>query len=407
MLLICKYWYEAYKALDKTGHDYVAIIDASDAEEVSHEHESCGGMKHKFFVESVDSIEAITSVVNMLSIMKIDIDRVLSIGELSQYCAGFIRDLLKCKGLSFETINNTRDKCLMKKRFKELNLPCADFELIHERIERTLSYPLIAKPTCGFGTLNTNKINNDDDLNKYVIKFKNEKDHHLISNGIMLEEYISGEEYAADCLVVNSEIKLLSISKYIIPRVQLKDNKSKYDSVEHLKREENIEIYAKLEEMYYKIFEGFDIDDCVCHLEFFLGDHNKITLSEIGSRPGGAYLNLMAKSVYGCTLYEAWFESVLNKKSEFINESSSTEHCIIVSLIPQKSGKLLSPPSPELLNKYETLFSFDLRKKVGDSTTAFSIIDFTCFFVFKSDSLDTIKKEIISFTNSFEFEICQ
>ncbi|MGC1072492.1 ATP-grasp domain-containing protein [Pantoea agglomerans] len=406
MLLICKYWYEAYKALDNTGHDYVAIIDASDAGQINHEHELSGGMKYKFFVESVDSIEAITSIVNMLSLMNINIDRVLSIGELSQYCAGFLSDLLKCKGLSFDTINNTRDKCLMKKRFKELNLPCADFELIHEKFERTLSYPLIAKPTCGFGTLNTNKINNDNDFNEYISEFKKVKDHHLISNGIMLEEYISGEEYAADCLIANSEIKLLSISKYIIPRVELKDNKSKYDSVEHLKREDNIEIYLKIEEMYYKIFKGFNIDNCVCHLEFFLGNDNEITLSEIGSRPGGAYLNLMAKNVYGWTLYEAWFESVLNHKHEVINELSPTEHCIIISLIPQKNGKLMSPPSPDLLNKYHTLSSFDLRKKIGDSTTAFSIIDFTCFFVFKGENLDIIRKEIASFTNSFEFDIC-
>ncbi|WP_187484941.1 ATP-grasp domain-containing protein [Pantoea agglomerans] len=406
MLLICKYWLDAYKALDKTGANYIAIIEEHDIDKVDPNHELIGGMKGKFIVKSVDSIEAMAGVANSIQIANINIDRVISIGELSQYGAGFLAELLKCKGLSYSSVNLTRDKFLMKKTFTHGNLPCAKFHLISDFIEEPeFGYPMVAKPVCGFGSLNTSIIENRNDLDSYVSAFENEKDSHLIANGIILEEYITGEEFAADCVIVDSKIKLLSISKYIMPRIDLILNKGKYDSVEHLTRSHYKNIYDKIELSYTKIIKYFDIDNCACHLEFFINSDGNIILSEVASRPGGAYLNYMALHVYGKTIYETWFEAIVNNDKNTVSELHPQQHVIIVSIIPQKSGKLITLPDLDQFRHLNTLIDILPRKKLGDNTIAHSIIDFTCYFAFRGDDLNKIKKDIAIFSNSFNYEI--
>ncbi|CAI2518723.1 acetyl-CoA carboxylase biotin carboxylase subunit family protein [Serratia liquefaciens] len=406
MLLICKYWFETYKALDDLGKKYIAIIDESDVNHIDPSHELLGGMKNKFVVSSVDSIESLTSVANILDIMEIHIDRVISIGELSQYGAGFLTERLGCKGLSFDTINMTRDKRLMKKKFKDISLPCADFHLISSDTDSLrFNYPMVAKPVCGFGSFNTEVINNETALADYISSFRINKDSHLISNSIMLEEYISGHEYCADCLIKKSEIKLLSISEYNMPRMYVTNEKVKYDSAEHLNYHRHQELYSKIDEFYQRIIREFKIDDCVCHLEFFVNEENAITLSEIATRPGGSYFNHMAKCVYGKTLYEAWFDSILNNNDCSLPELYPDEEFIIVNIIPQKTGILNTLPKLEEMIKYRTLEHVIPRKKPGEKTHSNIRTDYTCFFVFRGKNIEEIKTDIDSFVRNFDFDI--
>lgn len=406
MLLVCKYWFETYKALDELGKKYIAIIDESDVDNIDPSHELFGGMEDKFIVPSVDSIESLTSVANTLDIMGVHIDRVISIGELSQYGAGFLTQRLGCRGLSFDTINMTRDKRIMKKKFRDISLPCAEFHLIStDTKDIHFNFPMVAKPACGFGSFNTAIINNEKSLADYISSFKSNKDSHLISDSIILEKYITGHEYCADCLIKNSEIKLLSISEYNMPRIYVTNEKVKYDSAKHLNTNKYKWLYSKIEGFYQRIIREFKIDDCICHLEFFVNTSKEITLSEIATRPGGSYFNHMAKCVYGKTLYEAWFDSILNNSDQTFYELNPDEEFVIVNIIPQKTGILNALPKLDEMIKYKTLKHIIPRKKLGGKMFSNIRTDYTCFFIFRGKNSDDIKKDVDQFVMDFDFDI--
>ncbi|QTL40390.1 ATP-grasp domain-containing protein [Xenorhabdus budapestensis] len=406
MFLICKYWFDSYKALDSLGQNYIAIIESCDVHNVHPSHETTGCMKGKFVIPTIDSIESLTSIVNTIKLSGLNIDRVISIGELSQYGAGFLTDQLKCKGLSFDAINLTRDKRLMKTKFKELGVPCANFYSYQDNVNfDMLSYPLVAKPACGFGSFNTKLMHNSNQLHDYANNFKDFKDHHLISNAIIIEDFIDGDEYVADCFISSNKVVFLSISKDNLPRMQVTNEPGRFDSAEHLNIKLNHDLYKCIHYYYSKIVDGFNINECVCHMEFFINKSGEIIVSEVATRPGGSYFNHMAKHVYGKTLYEIWFEGVLSPNEEILHELEPDDFFTIVNMIPQKNGGLACLPTLNSLSDYRTLIDIIPRKKCGDAMHTGVALDYTCFFVFRSKDKAMLDGDVNKFVVNFDFII--
>ncbi|WP_167541616.1 ATP-grasp domain-containing protein [Xenorhabdus doucetiae] len=295
---------------------------------------------------------------NTIKLSGLDIERVISIGELSQYSAGFLTDQLKCGGLSFDAINLTRDKRLMKTKFKELGLPCANFYSYQDNNHFSMfSYPLVAKPACGFALFNTKLMHNSDQLNDYVNNFKEFKDPHLISNAIIIEDFVDGDEYVADCFISSNQVMFLSISKDNLPCMNVTNEAVRFDSAEYLNIKLNSELYKCIHNYYSKIISGFNINACICHMELFINKSGEVIVSEVATRPGGSHFNHLAKHVYGKTLYEIWFEGILNPNEEILHELEPDDFFTIVNMIPQENGKLASLPTLNSLSDYRTLVS--------------------------------------------------
>ncbi|GAA4995607.1 ATP-grasp domain-containing protein [Actinopolymorpha pittospori] len=100
-----------------------------------------------------------------------NIDRVFTVEEQTVRAAGFLRDLLGLSGQSHRDALAMTDKHLMKERVRSHGIPAAG-HVVARSIEDVrdaggeLGWPLVVKPRSGMGTMNTFKVNDQDDLER-------------------------------------------------------------------------------------------------------------------------------------------------------------------------------------------------------------------------------------------------
>jgi len=108
----------------------------------------------------------------------------------------------------YETINICNDKYLTCSFFKKNNIPTPKFWLPNKlnKNYQSLKFPLIIKPRNGVSSRDVYKINNCEELDKYVSIVKNS----------VIQMYIEGTEYTIDVLS-DSESNVLSV----VPRERI------------------------------------------------------------------------------------------------------------------------------------------------------------------------------------------
>lgn len=96
----------------------------------------------------------------------------------------------------FNTASITRSKSKTYDLLKSaMNIPrCYHFD------DMNLEFPLFIKPDVGQGSVNTKRVNNQEDLNRFCMD--------MDPSGMLLLEYLPGEEYTVDCFT-NNDGKLI------------------------------------------------------------------------------------------------------------------------------------------------------------------------------------------------------
>lgn len=405
MILVCKYNLEAYSILDQANIDYISLVNYIEEKKISPKHLENGSLKKIYSVKNLDSIESLFCILNEIELDEFKIDSVLSMGELSQYTAGFIKETLKCGGLSLDLINKTRDKRLMKSMLVKSGIPCSNYEYKIEKAMMTEYYPLVAKPVAGFGTLNTKIVNSRDELEEYIQEFHNNKDSNLISDSLIFEEFITGDEFIADVVVINSKIEFLSISKYLNPVIETTAGRCNFNAAIHLNKNNSKEIYNRVNSILININKSFGVESSSFHIEFFVTPENEIKISEIGTRPGGSYFNFLTKSVYGQSIYESWLYRLYNiKKINSIERDDDYQH-VAVNLLSEKSGTIISFPSLSDLENFKSLSEIIPRKNIGDTVEENNLVDYTCYFIFKSNNETQLHDDVKRFVSEFKYDI--
>jgi carbamoyl-phosphate synthase large subunit len=99
-----------------------------------------------------------------------------------------------------ETIEITRDKWKTYNKLKDIiSFP----KSFIEKEEINIKYPIFIKPREGSGSQNAYKINSKEELDFYYGRIKNP----------IIQEYLSGKEYTADCLADSSNKLILTICR--------------------------------------------------------------------------------------------------------------------------------------------------------------------------------------------------
>lgn len=110
----------------------------------------------------------------------------------------------------------TNDKVLTKKVFIENNIPTPAYQIFvspTDRIDSTLSYPLIVKPKnedCSLGIQNDSVVENETSLRKkleFLIEFYKEP--------VLVEEYIDGRELNLTLLGNHDRLTVLPVSEIV------------------------------------------------------------------------------------------------------------------------------------------------------------------------------------------------
>ncbi len=278
-----------------------------------------------------------------------EIARVISYSEKDVITAALIREKFNIKGQTIDEAKRFRDKYVMKSFMKKNKLEVPKFSIANSSSEllkeiQNFSFPIVIKPTDGSGSKGVEKIENIDKLKKNKLKFP-----------ILVEEYINSDVYFIDGYVLNGELKLLDISKYIGDCMKYKDggNTSGYN--------------ISTSNAHYDVLKNKAIDiirvmigqeSLPFHLEVFYNG-SKFYICEIACRVGGGKTLENVYRKYKINLYQEFLNHEIGIDTKKIENSNKLTGQIMIS---PKKGKLVSiPEKPEI----EGIFSYEVYGKKG------------------------------------------
>ncbi|MDR0270829.1 ATP-grasp domain-containing protein [Paenibacillus sp.] len=307
---------------------------------------------------------------------KFNFSSIIVITEMDIVRVADIREYLEIPGQKRESALAYRNKYLMKQLAQKAGVKTAAFCEIHSINDilsfiRAHGFPIIIKPIDLGGSIGVTKINNFEELHEYL---RNNK-----YNNQMIETFIYGDMYHLDGIVVNGDLKYLTIGKYINECVSFKDG----SPLGSIFVNQNTEISQNLKRSLKSILSTFpDAPILPFHAEFFVDKYDDIYLCEIASRIGGPGINDTNKLIYGMDLLETWSRLECNLPVDFEKNISDKYGGWI--LFPPRNGEVIQRPENIPFN---FIVDYKIPIKKGDKIeTAKHSADSIASFFFESAS---------------------
>jgi phosphoribosylaminoimidazole carboxylase (NCAIR synthetase) len=233
------------------------------------------------------------------------IDRVLGILEQLQVPLAEARERLGIRGMDIDEARHFRDKSLMKIRLAEHGLPCAKHVLAEDAVAvrafaARVGYPLVVKPPAGAGSRNTFRIEGASELEDWL-----RADAPRAGAPVMIEEFITGEEYSFDTITLHGKHLLHSISRYRPGPLEVLENPWVQWTVQLPRRIDGPEFDA-IKEAGPRAIEVLGIHTGLTHMEWFRRPEGSIAISEVAARPPGAQFTSLLSWAHDHDFYSAW-----------------------------------------------------------------------------------------------------
>lgn len=225
---------------------------------------------------------------------------------------------LICNGIATSAM--TTNKIAMKKRFVEKGIPNSNAlvvtnatKLDHDEIGFLLGYPLIVKSVDRAGKYGISKVTCPEEL-PIAIKYAFDDTHS--SDKILVEKFIEGKEYSAECISYNGEHTLLTFTE-------------KWSGPPHFVEEMHLqpmvfdnETAEKLKNIIFKAFDALEIKFGASHTEFKIDANGDVYIIEIGARMSAENMWDLVQLTTGVDYVKAVIDiAVGNKPDLTINRS--------------------------------------------------------------------------------------
>lgn len=231
-----------------------------------------------FYPISIDNKEKILSICKGL-----DIAGVCSItSDFAAPTVNYVARKLNLPANPKETELLARDKFEMRKAFKKAGIYTPFFIRLDsndtEYMDVDIPYPVMVKPTDRWSSKGVTRVERSADLKDAVDFAINES----FSNSAIVEGFMDGPEYSAECICYNGKKIILAITK------KFTTGYPHYIETGHSQPVRfEPEIYKKVEETVFKGLDALFIKNGAAHAEFRLLPDGNIGLMEIGARMGG------------------------------------------------------------------------------------------------------------------------
>ena len=253
-----------------------------------------------------------------------------------------------------------KDKVEFRKVLKEI-YPDFYFEEIPysklKEIDKTkLKYPFVIKPSVGFLSLGVYTVWREDEFASVIEKIQNSYKENqklfpievLNSNNFIIEEFIKGDEFAADVYFDESSNPVL-LNLYKHPFF---DKYDVSDRLYYTSSEIINENYDKLNNLLTKMGKLIGLKNFPVHIELRINNENIIPIEVNPLRFAGWCLCDLAKYAYNINVYEYFMENKKPDWKEILKDNNST-FAFVMGEVP--SG----------LNK-EEITSFDINAFLKD-----------------------------------------
>lgn len=212
--------------------------------------------------------------------------------------------------IDYQTAQNVSDKIKMKRIFVKNGIPTtkyAELKRLDYEAVKQLNYPLIVKPVDAYSSKGVRKAENEDQLSQYYA----EAEKISRNNGVIVEEFFSGEELSVDAFVVNGKVHILAITN----SDKLKDKNRFVIFRGRYPAEISTHIKKLIEETAQNIASSFDLVNSPLLIQL-LHNGKEISVLEFCARTGGNMKWLLIKYSCGVDVISATTDIILGKKPD-------------------------------------------------------------------------------------------
>ncbi|WP_435923604.1 ATP-grasp domain-containing protein [Paenibacillus sp. DYY-L-2] len=332
-----------------------------------------------------------------------EIAAVLTPGENAIEIGGEVRSAFGIAGLQRNQAEAVRNKWIMKQMLHQRGIrtsatAIAIHESDYERFADRVGFPLIVKPLSGFGTINTFKLSDRDELKEYVHKTRKQGQRDL------LEEYIVGTEFHCDSIVSKGKVVFSSVSQYLYNCLDIARNNMPPASITFPATDPSgfIDRIKTVNEL---VISALGINQSVTHAELFLTPSGEVVFGEIGARIGGAQvMPPCIKNTHGVDMFKAVVELELGMY-EFKPEPAKNLYSGMICF-PSREGKIRAISSADDFKHIQGLIDFNVSYQVGQTVSAVNdTMTRSGYAIVEGESFDEVRETLLELYYGFEIQV--
>jgi biotin carboxylase len=255
-----------------------------------------------------------------------------------------------------------------------------------------VGYPIVVKPIAGAGSRNTIKISDENDLMEVL--------NQNLSFPLLAEDFIDGEMYHIDGLVLNGDIVFIWPSKYINGCLAYQDNKYLGSFI----LDEDNPMNSRLQQAVRELLNKFPTPEhTTFHAEIFHTPDDKLYFCEIASRTGGVKVNESIRQAFDLNISALWARALcgyLPDPSVFQNLTKKQAAGFV--LVPPKKGTLVKMNTSA---PYDWVIEQEYRAQIGETFIgAKKSVDHIAIFVVHGQNEQEVVARIDQVAKWFENE---
>jgi len=266
---------------------------------------------------------------------------------------GYIVDQMHLPGPSYNSAQLSSNKLLMKNALKQFNVRTAEYRKVYtvdEAISASneLGFPLILKVVDSSGSRGIVVVKSQDEI---IANFSS-LFQYTRQDYVIIEQFIEGEEFGAQALVVDNKVVFVLPHGDIMYR-----GKTGVPIGHYVPYSTNSDVLEDAFNQVKNSIRALQIDNAGVNADLIIKD-GKVYVLEIGARAGATCLPELVSHFYGIDYYKWLVEVSLGKKEGFSVSNENNRPCA-AKLITSSISGVLKSYATEIKNDNLLQYSID------------------------------------------------
>jgi biotin carboxylase len=277
--------------------------------------------------------------------------RIVPLDEFDVEMAATLREHLRIPGMNETTARFFRDKLAMRMKAHADGIlvppftPLWPYDSIREFFTHH-SPPWVLKPRMEASAVGIKKLHDEEQVWRALDGLGDLQSHHL------LEQFITGDVYHVDSIVVDGELRFAECHRYHKPPFEVYHGGGLFRT-STLPRGTPDE--RELHQLTQQIATSLGMDRGILHTEFIRGaDDGRCYFLETAARVGGAYIAEMVECATGLNLWREWARLEVATARNQPYQMPEPRHdygAVILSLARQQWPDTSSYRDPEIVHR--------------------------------------------------------
>ncbi|MEZ4318481.1 MAG: ATP-grasp domain-containing protein [Myxococcota bacterium] len=231
--------------------------------------------------------------------------------------AAKLRERWGLPGMSVDTVLGFRDKKVMHERIHEAGLRTARSVRVNSEpaaweAAKELGYPLVIKPTSGAGGQDTFICADAEELAVALGRTRHVSE-------VVIEEFVTGEEYTFEALTVNGKPLFHSVCRYLPNVLDARQNEWISPIIFCIRNLEDPHLADGMR-LGHRALDALGMGSGISHMEWFRQSDGTAVFGEMACRPPGAAMMDLMNYARDVDLFRAWGRAVIGRSPELPTE---------------------------------------------------------------------------------------